>query len=243
MKLLFRASKALFTDLLHRLPQNGLLFWLQEIALRYSGFLPREALVQKGDTVLLAGYWKIENILAWREAVGESGDVIVVEADPYNYEMIEQDLERRKINNVRLIRRALWYEQTEQVLKVSSDPHKNILRQSTRHSPLLEEDDFDDTVTVQAEAFDNLSEDFGLPTIDFVHATISGAELNMLKGMQQTLDDDAPRLLIRSILLNEDDELVANEVLEWLRKKGYRARLPYPESNRHGGGNIFAYKL
>lgn len=78
------------------------------------------------------------------------------------------------------------------------------------------------TYEVFATTVDRLSACFALPSIDFVKIDVEGTEMDVLEGMQETIDRFHP-VIMCEIFKGENSNLFPEATIEFLLKKGYRA--------------------
>lgn len=235
--------KATIGEVFYALPEGRLKTRFRETYFRFDTHLPPQALVDRGDVVVQAGCWRIETIEAWAEAVGPDGHVIVIEADDINAEILDIEINRRQLNNVTLIQKAVWNEPTTVELQVSNFSDRNKLKDSQTYSPRQSPENYDEKKAVPADSIDNMVQETDIETVDHVHMTISGAEIEAIQGMTETLRIPGIRLFIRAILCHEEDDVPINRrIARMLEDRGLNATLAKREPNRGNGGNVYAWR-
>ena len=124
-----------------------------------------------------AGYFS----LLWSRSVGASGRVVAVEPLPRNIEFLERHLAMNGISNVHVVRKAI------------SD-HRGTARFCVDgHSTSRLSDS--GGLLVQVTTLDDLVEELGCPP-DVMKVDIEGAELELLRGAKQVLENDRPVIFL-----------------------------------------------
>lgn len=229
-------------EILHRLPEGRKKDWLRRQAIGLFAHPRATTLVNKGDTVLHAGVWRIETVENWVEAVGQNGHVIIVEADPQNAEILEIERKRRELENVTIINKAVWNEPGETELLVSPISCRNKLKNSETYLPERPNDSFQKNISVESDTIDNIIETADVGSVDLVYTHISGAEIEAIEGMEATLDKPSIRVWMRAIHIFEESDMSADKkVAQMLRNRGLNVKYARNEPDRHGG-NVYASK-
>ena len=229
-------------EILYRFSEGRKKFWLRRLALRLYTRPPRIAFVNSGDTVLHAGVWRIETVEDWAECVGPEGHVIIIEADPQNAKILEIEKTRRGLDNTTIVNKAVWDKPEEIELLVSQISCRNKLRKSETYLPERPNDSFPEEKLVDADTIDNIIRDVGVDSVDHIHIQVSGAEIEAIRGMEETLRQSEIRVWMRAIHILEDSERPANEkVAEMLRNRGMTVVHAKEEPGRHGG-NVYAVR-
>jgi FkbM family methyltransferase len=238
LRSLFKLLRA--DDFVHGLPEGRLKRIVRVVALQVFSTIPRNALANTGDTVLHAGVWRTETMEEWAEVVGPDGHVIIVEADPQNAEILDIERTRRNLDNVTVVNKAVWNEPDEIEFLVSDISCRNKARATETYLPERPNDSFSTHKMVPADTIDNIVAEVGVGPVDHVHTEISGAELEAIEGMAETLDRDGTRLWMRAIHLLEDDDRPAHErVVALLEAQGLSVYCAKQEPDRHGR-NVYA---
>jgi len=158
-------------------------FVLQQYRLERNGCVIE---VKSGDVVIDAGGCYGDTALYFADRVGPTGVVLCYEFDPENLEVFHHNMDVNSdiSNRVRLIERAVWNSAGQTLSFVGKGP-------STRLVPAGA-----GARTVLTDTIDELSQRQAIDKIDFIKMDIEGAELNALKGAEQTIRRHKPKLAI-----------------------------------------------
>ncbi|OGJ15851.1 hypothetical protein A3K73_01650 [Candidatus Pacearchaeota archaeon RBG_13_36_9] len=167
-------------------------------------YVPKE-----GDTVVDAGaFYGIFTIYA-SKLVGKNGRVIAFEPEPFSYKVLKKNLKLNNIENVLVVRKGLW--------------RKNgILNFSGRGgvSSLILNYGKDFNKKIRVTTLDNALKPLRNPKINFIKMDIEGAEIEAIKGMEETIKKDKPNFAIASYhKLN--NQQTKGDVEKLLRDRGY----------------------
>jgi len=166
--------------------------------------------IQEGDTVIDGGSFNGMNLPFLSQKVGDSGQVIAFECDPFSYAgAFKLSLD---YNNIKVFPIALWSK--EDILKfyINTTISANTLM---RDRPNIT----DKYYTVIGKSIDELSEIIGLDKIKFIKLNIEGAELEALKGCVNIIKRDKPQFLIHTHELN--GKLLMEDVSKFLEDFDY----------------------
>jgi FkbM family methyltransferase len=171
-------------------PENRQLYYfflrtLNEIAgVMYSSLYEGSYRFKKGSVVLDAGARIGVFAAKVSKALGGEGKVIAIEPEPRNYACLRKNIEANRLDNVIPIRKMLWSQKQEVGLFLSSN--------SASHSAYW--DDFygltGESISVEAEALDDILETLRIEAVDFIKMDIEGSEIEALKGMKRVLESD-----------------------------------------------------
>ncbi len=121
------------------------------------------------------------------QAVGESGRVIAIEPDPYNYMLLSSNTLRNHLKNVSLHNLALGSSPGSGLLHLSSD--------NLGDHRLFGSDDSRKNIRVRIETLDNLLSSLNARP-DFIKMDVQGFEYHVTQGMRKTLADDRPLVVM-----------------------------------------------
>jgi FkbM family methyltransferase len=168
-----------------------------------------EIKAQEGDYVLDGGGCWGDTTLYFADRVGEYGKVYTFEFTPENLEILNRNLNLNPQLSPRIevVPRALWATSGEVILYSANGPGTSIVRTQQNNSN-------QDSLQVTTVSIDDFVKEEKLPRLDFIKMDIEGAELNALKGGEDTIRTFRPRLAI-SIYHRENDFI---EIPEYLNK-------------------------
>lgn len=138
--------------------------------------------LQQGDVYVEAGaFWGRYGLVA-SNRVGPDGKVLLIEADPSNCEMIERITAHYRLDNVTLVKGAVF--STDRIIKF----YRYGNPAGSRVACNEDEDYPDRLIEVPGYTLDTLLNQKGIETVDLLASDIEGAELAMLKGAEKSLD-------------------------------------------------------
>jgi FkbM family methyltransferase len=136
---------------------------------------------KRGDVVVDAGA-RIGTFAAKiSAAVGDEGKVIAIEPEPRNFACLKKNIEANRLTNVTAIQKMLWSRAQQLSLILSSNPASHSAYRDAFYGSTNE------SVAVEAESLDEILEDLGIGSVDFIKMDIEGSEVEAVKGMQKTL--------------------------------------------------------
>lgn len=118
--------------------------------------------------------------------VGERGKVIAIEPNDYSRQILERNLARRRICNVRVFPCAAWSVSTELELKI--DGPLGVTSNIKRHAQ-------SGGSMVQCRTIDEIVVELGNVRVGFIKVDVEGSEVDVLLGAKQTLIDHRPVVL------------------------------------------------
>ncbi|MCB1935417.1 MAG: hypothetical protein KDF59_05700 [Nitrosomonas sp.] len=180
--------------------------------------------------------------MKWSEAVGATGKLILVEAVPRYLENIKSNLENHlnwDINNINYVAKGVSSVRESGEIEVGRKADFNKLT-GHRIEDGLSSNDFIGTENIELDTLDNIISSLGIDNINHISMTISGLELEALKGMQRILCVNGLRILIRSLHAKDGKSLYL-EVMETLKNSGFTIMAGKKVKTR-SGRNIYAYR-
>ncbi|HEY98606.1 MAG TPA: FkbM family methyltransferase [Dehalococcoidia bacterium] len=186
--------------------------------------------LQKGDIVVDAGAHIGTFTIKAAKAVGDKGRVIAIEPSENNLEFLSRNIEANGLQNVTIVPKGVWG--TKGTLKLSIS-----CRRTTGHSFYTSEqfgtEDTEEYQEVEVDTIDNIVRQSGVGPVNFLKMDIEGAEVEAIKGMDETMSGDVK-------LAMEISHIVAGHgtyqvVIPWLKNKGFQVhrdgRMVYARKN------------
>lgn len=140
------------------------------------------------------------------KALGECGLVVAIEPHPDNYGLLLRNIDLNKLRNVVALRIAAWSSEEELTLFTGE--------YSTRHS--VKKNHGLGSIVVKAKPLDNVLEEIGVNRVDLIKIDVEGAEVEVLKGMSETMKRHHPVIVVE--VWSENSKLVEEIVSQF----GYR---------------------
>ena len=163
---------------------------------------------QEGEVFVDVGAHVGKYALEVAEIVGEKGSVVAIEPDPANYAALKRNIEMNKTRNVIVVNVAAWHCDTK-------------LRFFFFRSSLGRRVKFDfglGSTEIEERALDDVLREIGVDRVDWVKINVEGAELETLKGLENTLKNSHPKVIVEV----EHDNVEG--VATFLSKTGYVMR-------------------
>ena len=164
------------------------------------------------------------------EKVGPKGRVVAIEPATDNYRLLSKNIELNKLDNVHIWNIAIAANDGEALLSTGDDPATNSL-----YGDWLKmiNSKSDNQQRVKIKKLDAIIENEGLTLVDLVKIDVEGAELEVLKGAERSLEKG----IIKAVLCEVHEPIVKmSDVINSLKEKGFRIDLL-------GNNEIYAYLL
>jgi len=142
---------------------------------------------QEGNYVIDGGGCWGDTALYFAHEVGESGKVYSFEFTPDNLELFHRNvgLNPQLADRIELIPKALWNKSNEVITYFAYGPATSVAVNQQNGS-----------LQVSTVSIDDFVREKKLPRVDYIKMDIEGAELNSLKGAEETLRTFKPRLAV-----------------------------------------------
>src|ERR687893_730507 len=157
-------------------------------------FRPKE-----GDTVVDIGAHMGRYTITSSKSVGESGRVIAVEAHPYNFRLLQDNLRLNKLTNVCALNLAVYSKKARLKLYLPDEDlgytgHHSLMTNylATKYSEEIERR----FIEVEADTLDNLLKARGINQVNWIKIDVEGAEYEVLKGAREVLSSENVSLLV-----------------------------------------------
>ncbi len=165
--------------------------------------------ITTGDVVIEGGAFTGYYAMQLSSMVGNNGLVVAIEAAPENFKILKKNIESNNLNNVVAINKAL----SNQVGELTFRRNKKQL--GSLIQGIVKEKEY---IKIQGDLIDNIVKDLDLKKVNFIRLQLNGAELNALKGMQNTFKFK-PQMLIAAPY-SKDGIPFRTKINEYLKKKG-----------------------
>lgn len=164
-----------------------------------------EIKAQNGDYVIDGGGCWGDTALYFAHMVGEQGRVFTFEFVPENLGVLRQNLELNPplMERIEIVENPLWDRTGETMTYSFNGPGTSLYYTQ------------DDALQASTLSIDDFVRDKKLPRVDFIKMDIEGAELNALRGGEETIRAFRPTLAI-SAYHKEDDLITIPEYLNKL---------------------------
>jgi FkbM family methyltransferase len=139
---------------------------------------------EKGDVVVDAGA-RIGVFAAKISAsVGNEGKVIAIEPEPRSFACLQKNIKANNLINVVPVQKMLWSKTEHRKLYLSGNAAAHSAYLNAFYSSTGE------FISVEADTLDNILEELGIESVDFIKMDIEGSEIEALKGMSKILESD-----------------------------------------------------
>src|ERR687894_2137208 len=148
-------------------------------------FRPKE-----GDTVVDVGAHMGRYTITSSKSVGQHGRVIAVEAHPYNFRILYNNLRLNKLQNVSALNCAVYSKKGRLKLYLPDEDLGYTMHHSLMTNYLATKNRKQKEgryIEVQADTLDNLLRSKGITTVNWIKIDVEGAEYEVLKGAVETL--------------------------------------------------------
>lgn len=200
--------------------------WLRAQLLDVRNGLPRELMVSRGDVVVQVGMWRPRNLMRLSQCVGETGRVVLVEADQRVTDNLAQLIAAKNIQNVTIVNKGAFKERGTVEFNVGASPgHNRIDGTGVEMVVNVNQDVFDQKASIEVDTVDNIVADLGIDRVDYVEITVNGVELEVLEGMPNTLQH-AKRLFLAGYARDSESGEPTNErTSRYLKNQGFRTTI------------------
>jgi len=172
--------------------------------------------LKEGDVVVDAGASYGTLALYASKIVGDSGKVIAFEPSPENYEILKKNVELNDLNNVILLKKAVWSKNT--FLEFNDDARGSSL--------FFDNKDINKIIKIPVVRLDDELKKLGINKVNFVKMDIESAEIGALQGFKNNLQNNDVNLAIASYhRINGKPSYLLLE--NFFRKIGYKAKTLY----------------
>jgi FkbM family methyltransferase len=187
--------------------------------------------LKPGDVVVDAGAFTGDYTVYASRKVGPTGRVLAFEPDPKTCRILERNLKRERFQNVTIIPKGLWNENTTLTFEVL-----NSLQSHVAANPAPGAGDpgprpvpgrsSSNSVQVEVVRLDDELEKLGLSKVDVLKMDIEGAEIQAIEGCEKVLAENNVHVAIAAYHI-VNGRTTSFFLEEFLRARGYEAKSDY----------------
>ncbi len=143
--------------------------------------------IKEGHTVIDAGAHIGLFTVRAAKIVGNEGKVIAIEPEKDNLAFLKRNIEANEIKNVLIVPKGLWGERGLRKLYLNIDDNAAHTLTGTQFTNIEYASKFED---IEVDTLDNILKELRVSKVDFIKMDIEGAEIEALKGMKETLQNN-----------------------------------------------------
>ena len=151
--------------------------------------------------------------------VGGEGRVVAVEPDKDNFEFLIKNIKLNDLENCIPLNVAAGSTDGEIILFSGPNSAENSIKQDFGKG----------SSKVPVKAMDNILAENKIGDVDLIKVDVEGAEYEVVKGLEKTLNSKEPVLVIEALTRDKD------RVLNYMRKIGYEERILNIQPSYKGG--------
>ena len=170
--------------------------------------------LKPGDVVVDAGAFTGDYTIFAAKKVGKLGRIIAFEPDKNNLKILAKNIKHEKLNNVVIIPKALWSENTNLKLEKLNGLHSSISQIGS--------------LNINVARLDDELKKMNIKKVDFIKMDIEGAEIEAIKGAIHTLKRLKPQLAIASYHLVKGKP-TAVFLESFFKQIGYNVKSDFPK--------------
>lgn len=186
---------------------------------------------KKGDTIVQVGANEGEETARLAKVVGKTGHIIAIEPEEKNLKVLNDKIEKMKLSNVTIIPKGVWSERKKvrfylgltKEHRIAELPANQVSYEWQGNEYILEENFYNDSTVLSVDTLDNILKDIDLNWINFILIEVNGAEFEVVKGMEETLNK-VQTLTIRGHA-KLDGITISNAIATKLNKKGFEVTI------------------
>lgn len=163
---------------------------------------------KKGDVFLDIGAHIDKYSLQVAKIVGEKGLVIAIELMPKNYSTLMRNIKLNGLKSIIPLRIAAWNTECDVKLFIGDKGGHNSLKYNMGLG----------YIKVKAKSLDIVLKELNVNQVNWIKIDVEGAEYEVLQGLEKTLKNNSPKLIVEVKKENR------NKVLDFMEKLNYAAR-------------------
>ena len=186
-----------------------------------------------GEIVVDVGAHYGRYTLIAANCIGSKGKVIAIEADPKNFDMLNENIKLNKFENIKTLNCAVSSNKSKVKLSIPEKKAGHTIYSSIipGRSPT------EKFIEVNANTLDNLLAENGisLERINWIKIDVEGAELEVLKGATNVLSKSKNIVLLIEIHNIEDGKTLYEPIIDLLNNYNFKKEFEkiYPVGERH----------
>lgn len=173
--------------------------------------------LRKGDIVVDAGANHGTFSVKAAKIVGNGGKVIAIEPEVNNLSILQRNIRENELGNVVIVPKGLWSRKD----KLKLNLYTTIYHAFYRHR-YYEMEDTNRFEEVEVDTLDNILKELGVKRVDFIKMDIEGAEIEALKGMNETLENNDVKLANEDHFVN--GKRTYKIIAPQLKERGFEVR-------------------
>jgi FkbM family methyltransferase len=212
------------------IPEGSFKNFLRKIILRKYPLIPRELMVNRGNTVVMVGTAKSIRIVRISKSVGKNGKVVIIEPDTQNLESHWECVRTNSLDNVKIVEKAAFSNKGKGVLLVApkAADHKLVIEGIEHDNDYRSDQYYISSVDVDVDTVDNIVRDAELEVIDYIEIAVNGGELAVLEGMGESLSR-TNRIFVKGHARDKETKRPIHErVIPILEGRGFLTHLTRP---------------
>lgn len=176
-------------------------------------------LITEGDVVVDIGANIGYYALLEAKLVGNKGKVYAVEPVPYNFELLEKNIELNRCSNIEAFQLAIGEKNASGTISITDKRNLSTMSQNTVQ---INRANLIDTVQVKVVTLDEFFKNRAYP--DFIRMDVEGYEVEIIEGMKDILAHNNPLEIfmeIHSFIIRER----GREMLRTLSRSGFAIKV------------------
>ncbi len=165
---------------------------------------------RENDVFLDVGAHIGKYALQYSGAVGDSGLVIAIEADPVNFKLLKENIELNRLHNIAALNIAAW----------SGNGKLRLFFGRSSGLGSVKKDMNFGYIEVSARALDTVLEEINVKKrVAWIKIDAEGAEFEIVKGLKKTLEEHNPTLIVEVLTQN------IGKIKEYMNGLDYRSKI------------------
>lgn len=185
---------------------------------------PEELLIDEGDSAIMVGSPNPEQVHRFASLTGAEGTVLFIEPHPDNAASLRTA--SSEYDYVTVIEKGVWSSKGTQELMLAHPNHpgdNKIPVNGIQHDNDYRKENYNESIEIDVDTLDNIVEENHIQP-DFIEIAVNGAELEVLRGLTNTLEAYLPRLFVKGHPREEGTGKPINtRIVDLLHEHGYQA--------------------